>query len=81
MPLGWWYKPEYIINELNINSVITTPSHGQVVPINAQSLQAPFGLEGYAYSGRDLLYINPIALTRYSPNHIFLWPTYLRCDL
>ncbi|KAK4380991.1 Nitrate reductase [NADH] [Sesamum angolense] len=32
---AWWYKPEYIINELNINSVITTPCHEEILPINS----------------------------------------------
>lgn len=48
---GWWYKPEYIINELNINSVISTPAHGELLPINAQTLQVPYTVKGYAYSG------------------------------
>ncbi|RAL38745.1 hypothetical protein DM860_013426 [Cuscuta australis] len=48
---AWWYKPEYIINELNINSVITTPSHEEILPINAWTTQCPFTLRGYAYSG------------------------------
>ncbi|XP_020678898.1 nitrate reductase [NAD(P)H] [Dendrobium catenatum] len=45
---GWWYKPEYIINELNINSVITTPGHDEVLQIH--SVDA-YTLRGYAYSG------------------------------
>jgi len=49
--LGWWYKPEYIINELNINSVITTPCHEEILPINAFTTQRPYTLKGYAYSG------------------------------
>ncbi|XP_059630818.1 nitrate reductase [NADH]-like [Cornus florida] len=48
---GWWYKPEYIINELNINSVITTPSHEEILPINSFTTQMPYTLRGYAYSG------------------------------
>ncbi|OWM88463.1 hypothetical protein CDL15_Pgr003875 [Punica granatum] len=48
---AWWYKPEYIINELNINSVITTPSHEEVLPINSWTTQRPYTLKGYAYSG------------------------------
>ncbi|MCO5598396.1 hypothetical protein L7F22_052491 [Adiantum nelumboides] len=48
---GWWFKPEYIINELNINSAICTPAHGEVVPINGQTLQVPYTVQGYAYSG------------------------------
>jgi len=26
---GWWYKPEYLFNELNINSAIASPAHGE----------------------------------------------------
>ncbi|KAL2317757.1 hypothetical protein Fmac_031633 [Flemingia macrophylla] len=48
---GWWYKPEYIINELNINSVITTPCHEEILPINQWTTQRPYVLKGYAYSG------------------------------
>ncbi|KAF9608459.1 hypothetical protein IFM89_009825 [Coptis chinensis] len=48
---AWWYKPEYIINELNINSVITTPCHEEILPINSATTQMPYTLKGYAYSG------------------------------
>ncbi|XP_047342490.1 nitrate reductase [NADH]-like [Impatiens glandulifera] len=48
---AWWYKPEYIINELNTNSVITTPCHEEVLPINAWTTQKPYTMRGYAYSG------------------------------
>ncbi|GMI82891.1 NITRATE REDUCTASE 2, CHLORATE RESISTANT 3, ARABIDOPSIS NITRATE REDUCTASE 2, NITRATE REDUCTASE [Hibiscus trionum] len=44
-------KPEYIINELNINSVITTPCHEEILPINSWTTQRPYTLRGYAYSG------------------------------
>ncbi|GLT87246.1 hypothetical protein SLE2022_053400 [Rubroshorea leprosula] len=47
---AWWYKPEYIINELNINSVITTPCHEEILPINSWTTQRPYTLRGYAYS-------------------------------
>ncbi|KAK1591480.1 hypothetical protein Q3G72_008455 [Acer saccharum] len=47
----WWIKPEYIINELNINSVITAPSHGEVLSINSWRTQKFYILKGYAYSG------------------------------
>lgn len=49
--IAWWYKPEYIINELNINSVITTPCHEEILPINSATTQRPYTLKGYAYSG------------------------------
>ncbi|XP_073011271.1 nitrate reductase [NADH] 1 [Typha latifolia] len=48
---AWWYKPEYIINELNINSVITTPGHDEILPINALTTQRHYTMKGYAYSG------------------------------
>ncbi|CAL0317905.1 unnamed protein product [Lupinus luteus] len=48
---AWWYKPEYIINELNINSVITTPCHEEILPINSWTTQSPYIMRGYAYSG------------------------------
>ncbi|XP_054797769.1 inducible nitrate reductase [NADH] 2-like [Prosopis cineraria] len=48
---AWWYKPEYIINELNINSVITTPCHEEILPINSWTTQRPYVMRGYSYSG------------------------------
>ncbi|XP_022141374.1 nitrate reductase [NADH]-like isoform X2 [Momordica charantia] len=48
---GWWYKPEYVIYEMNINSVITTPSHDETLTINAQATQTTYTLRGYAFSG------------------------------
>ncbi|KAG7024645.1 hypothetical protein SDJN02_13463, partial [Cucurbita argyrosperma subsp. argyrosperma] len=48
---AWWYKPECIISELNINSVITTPCHEEILPINSWTTQRPYTLRGYAYSG------------------------------
>ncbi|KAK9162181.1 hypothetical protein Syun_003083 [Stephania yunnanensis] len=48
---AWWYKPECIINELNINSVITTPCNEEILPINSATTQRPYTLKGYAYSG------------------------------
>eukprot|EP00897_Mesotaenium_endlicherianum_P010740 jgi/Mesen1/9695/ME000069S09098 len=47
---GWWYKPDYIINELNINSAITTPAHGEVVSFKAHQADE-YTIKGYAYSG------------------------------
>jgi hypothetical protein len=40
-----------MINELNINSVIATPGHDEVLPINALTTQKPYTMKGYAYSG------------------------------
>nr|CAD1826207.1 unnamed protein product [Ananas comosus var. bracteatus] len=50
----WWHKPEYIINELNINSVITTPCHDEILPINALTTLSPYTIRGYAYSGEKV---------------------------
>jgi nitrate reductase (NAD(P)H) len=44
----WWKRPEYIIGEMNINSVITTPAHGDVVPVASSG---DIAVSGYAYSG------------------------------
>ncbi|TVU29502.1 hypothetical protein EJB05_21069, partial [Eragrostis curvula] len=48
---GWWYKPEYVINEMNTNSVITTPAHDEILPINAITTQRTYTVKGFAYSG------------------------------
>lgn len=47
----WWFRPDYIINELNINSVITTPAQGDILLINSLTVQTPYTIRGYAYSG------------------------------
>ncbi|KAJ3191497.1 hypothetical protein HK101_007658 [Irineochytrium annulatum] len=60
----WWYKPEYIINELNVNSVISSPGHDEAVSLTATRLDDaaastetlhvpahPYTLRGYAYAG------------------------------
>nr|UJH94654.1 nitrate reductase [Spirodela polyrhiza] len=48
---GWWYRQEYMINELNINSVITTPAHDEILPINSVTSQRFYTMKGYAYAG------------------------------
>ena len=45
---GWWYKPDYIINELNINSAVAYPGHLEVVPLKAN---ATYPIRGYCYTG------------------------------
>lgn len=52
---AWWYKPEYVINELNINSVITTPGHEEILAIKSWTSGTPYTLRGYAYSGEPLV--------------------------
>lgn len=44
---GWWFKPEYIINELNINAAIAYPAHGETI----SAAKPSYKLQGYAYSG------------------------------
>lgn len=46
---GWWYKPDFIINELNINSAIAYPGHLEVVPLTGKGQKYTVG--GYAYTG------------------------------
>jgi len=45
---GWWFKPDYIINELNINSAVARPWHDEVVELKKN---VPYNMKGYAYSG------------------------------
>jgi nitrate reductase (NAD(P)H) len=47
---NWWYKPEYIFNELNINSVLTKPDHNEMLPIDGNTGKN-YELAGYAYTG------------------------------
>jgi len=46
---GWWYKPDYIINELNINSAIAYPGHLEVLPISRP--KQTYTIKGYCYTG------------------------------
>ncbi|CAF1119601.1 unnamed protein product, partial [Didymodactylos carnosus] len=45
----WWYKPDYIIMNLNINSVITSPHHNELLTIKQPD--DTYTLQGYAYTG------------------------------
>ncbi|KAF9981020.1 hypothetical protein BGZ75_007715 [Mortierella antarctica] len=48
----WWTRPEYTINELNINSAIASPAHGSAVCISdSQALGKAITISGYAYNG------------------------------
>lgn len=46
----WWYKPEYIFNELNINSSITRPDHNETLSIR-DNIGKDYEITGYAYTG------------------------------
>jgi Mo-co oxidoreductase dimerisation domain len=45
--VGWWFDPDWIINELGINSTITSPAHEEVVTLDSQK---EYVVRGYAYS-------------------------------
>lgn len=47
---GWWYKPEYIFNELNINSAIARPDHNEMIDLR-KDITKEFTMAGYAYTG------------------------------
>ena len=47
---GWWYKQEYIINALALNSVITYPNHNDTLPIK-DCIDKKVVLKGYAHAG------------------------------
>jgi len=47
---GWWYKPEYIFNELNINSAMSAPDHNETLSI-AENIGKDYEVAGYAYTG------------------------------
>ena len=49
---GWWTKPDFVINELNVQSVITAPAHDELVPMQAAS---NYTVKGFAYSGHHPL--------------------------
>ena len=46
---GWWFKPEYLFNELNINSAIAYPANGELLPLTTGG--GSYTIKGYAYSG------------------------------
>jgi len=46
----WWYRPEYIFNELNINSAMASPLHNEELPIG-KNIDKTYNVSGYAYTG------------------------------
>ena len=46
---GWWFKPENLFNELNINSAIACPHHEEVVALTPGNEY--YTIRGYAYGG------------------------------
>lgn len=45
---GWWFKPEYLFNQLNINSAIVYPANGETMTLTGAGV---YTIKGYAYSG------------------------------
>lgn len=45
---GWWYKPEYLFNQLNINSAVVYPGNGETLDLTGAGV---YTMKGYAYSG------------------------------
>lgn len=45
---GWWYRPEYLFNQLNINSAIVYPGNGETMTLTGAGV---YTMKGYAYSG------------------------------
>eukprot|EP00928_Gymnodinium_smaydae_P010609 TRINITY_DN1399_c0_g1_i1.p1 TRINITY_DN1399_c0_g1~~TRINITY_DN1399_c0_g1_i1.p1 ORF type:complete len:902 (-),score=171.45 TRINITY_DN1399_c0_g1_i1:537-3242(-) len=50
---GWWYKPEYIINHMNINSAMFEPRHNSVFRLS-DPRNRTLRVSGYAYAGGGL---------------------------
>lgn len=44
---GWWYHPDFIFNDLNINSAVMYPGHDEVIPLRCNT---KVEIGGYAYS-------------------------------
>ena len=59
-PAGWWYKPDYIINDININSAIACPAHDELVTLSGKN--ASVTVSGYAYSGAPSIPVNASSL-------------------
>lgn len=48
---GWWYKPDYIINHMNINSAMFEPRHNSFVHLDGPKALKTLKVCGYAYTG------------------------------
>jgi nitrate reductase (NAD(P)H) len=67
-PAGWWFDPDWIINELGINSTITSPAHEEVVTLDSQK---EYVVRGYAYSSAPLLLAKMSSSQEFA--HLCLW--------
>ncbi len=50
---GWWANADFVINELNVQSIITSPAHDELVPL-AASTSTTYTVKGFAYSGKPV---------------------------
>ena len=48
---SWWTDERYAIYDLNPNSAIAYPAHGEELSISDSNPDASFNVRGYAYSG------------------------------
>mmetsp|Transcript_52754 Transcript_52754/g.97640 ORF Transcript_52754/g.97640 Transcript_52754/m.97640 type:complete len:902 (-) Transcript_52754:90-2795(-) len=48
---GWWYKPEYIINHINLNSAMFEPRHMSILHLNGPRAVKTMKVAGYGYVG------------------------------
>ena len=44
----WWSKSDFVLNELNVQSVVTAPAHDEMIPLTATG---NYTVKGFAYSG------------------------------
>lgn len=52
MKEGWWHKPDYICNDLCINSAIAAPDHDEILKCDLrEDAAATYKVQGYAYTG------------------------------
>lgn len=47
---GWWYQPDWIINDLNINSAVARPWHDELISL---ATNQDYTMSGYAYTGTE----------------------------
>eukprot|EP00931_Biecheleriopsis_adriatica_P040108 TRINITY_DN2294_c0_g1_i6.p1 TRINITY_DN2294_c0_g1~~TRINITY_DN2294_c0_g1_i6.p1 ORF type:complete len:888 (+),score=173.87 TRINITY_DN2294_c0_g1_i6:53-2716(+) len=48
---GWWFKDEYIINHMNINSAMFEPRHNSYLKLEGPGVASTLKVCGYAYAG------------------------------
>lgn len=51
---GWWFKEEYIINHMNINSAMFEPGHNSYFKLQGPNVAKTMKVCGYAYVGGGL---------------------------